>query len=238
MVGGYCIFPDGTFYGCCACIGAAGSGIIPYYALMRDNEGLILNFYEKGSYTAYLKSGERVDIAVESSYPTDGRIVIKLGLADSTRFSLKLRIPAWCNSASISIGDERREVEKGYTAIEREWKMGDMLVLDLPMTVTRILPPKGARNEHSFAAYKRGPLVLAADARLCDPYSKIDILCDEDGYAKGELVFCPEIPESEICISLDTASGKKVRLINYSSAGKTWTKESACAAWLYLDDPE
>ena len=236
QIGGYNLLPDGTFYGCCACIGAAGSGIIPYYALMKDSDGLILNFYEKGRYTAHLESGERVDIVVGGAYPTDGRITVKLGLEKNTSFALKLRIPAWCDEPSLSVCGEKCEVIGGYTSVEREWKNGDTLTLDLPMTVTRILPPAGARNEHKFAAYKRGPLVLAADARLCDPYSKIDILCDSNGHAEGEVVYCPEIPESEICVSLDTRSGKKVRLINYSSAGKTWSKESACAAWLYLDD--
>ena len=238
MVGGYCRFPDGTFYGCCACIGAAGSGVIPYYALMKDSEGLVLNLYEKGSYRTYLKSGTRADVIVDSAYPADGKINITVGLAAKERFTLKLRIPSWCRSPELLVCGERVKVENGYAVIDREWTDGDVLVLDLPMAVERILPPVGARNEVKFAAYRRGPLVLAADARLCDPYSKVDVLCNKEGFAEGELVYCPEIPESIVCVSLDTLSGRKVRLINYSSAGKTWTKQSACAAWLYLVDKE
>ena len=124
-------------------------------------------------------------------------------------------------------------VNPGYTTIERTWQSGDVVQLNMDIQVERILPPMGADNEELFAAYRRGPIVLAADARLVDPRSVIDIDCNADGLAEGKLVYCPEIRDSIICVELNTVNGEKVRLIDYSSAGKTWTKDSECAAWLY-----
>ena len=100
------------------------------------------------------------------------------------------------------------------------------------MTVERILPPEGADNHDLFAAYRRGPLVLAADARLVDPDSVIDIACDDNGFAEYKTVYCPEIKDAIICVELKKGNNEPVRLVNYSSAGKTWTNESKCAAWL------
>ena len=57
---------------------------------------------------------------------------------------------------------------------------------------------------------------------------------DEDGYVpyeKNEGLFM-EIPDARMFINLKRADGEVVRLIDYSSAGKTYTKESECAAWL------
>ena len=38
-VGGCKEMADGTIYGCCAAIGAAGTGLLPFYALYRSREG-------------------------------------------------------------------------------------------------------------------------------------------------------------------------------------------------------
>jgi hypothetical protein len=85
-----------------------------------------------------------------------------------------------------------------------------------------------------FAAYRRGPIVLAADARLIDPASVIDVVCDEEGIADHRSVYCSEIKDTLECIELEKGNGEKVRLIDYSSAGKTWANDSRCAAWLRL----
>jgi DUF1680 family protein len=233
QVGGYNVFPDGSYYGCCACIGAAGSGIIPRFALLKSEQGIALNFYETGEIRTETPAKQSLLLTLDTKYPIDGMIKVTVSLEEKESFELSLRIPAWCKDASLSVNGEQIPTECGYTTISRSWENGDTVVLELPMKVARILPPAGADNEDVFAAYTRGPLVLAADARLTDPYAVIDISCDDDGYAESTAVFCPEIPESLICLSVPTANGDKVRLVDYSSAGKTWDKSSACGAWLY-----
>jgi hypothetical protein len=104
--------------------------------------------------------------------------------------------------------------------------------MDLHMGVKRVLPPECAVNRELFAAYKYGPLVLAADKRIADPDEVIDVVCDREGSVEFRRVYCPEIRDARICLELPTTSGS-VRLIDYASAGKTWTNESRCAAWLY-----
>ena len=233
QVGGYNIFPDGSFYGCCACIAAAGSGIIPRLTLLKNKKGIALNFYEAGTIVTNTPANQELTLALDTKYPVDGLVKITLDLAEAESFALSLRIPGWCREAKLSVNGVSESVTSGYTTIERIWQSGDVIQLDMDIQVERILPPAGADNEDLFAAYRRGPIVLAADARLVDPRSVIDIDCNIDGFAKGELVYCPEIRDSIICVELNTTSGEKVRLIDYSSAGKTWTKDSECAAWLY-----
>ena len=238
-VGGYNIFPDGTFYGCCACIGAAGSGIMPRFALLRSDKGIALNFYEKGVINTVTPLNKPLSLNLETAYPLCGNIKIMLELEDAEDFEITLRIPTWCREADISYNGCSKKFKSGYARLESQWKNGDVIEIMLPMDVQREFPPKGAVNSDIFAAYRRGPLLLAADARITDPCAVINVVCDEKGVAEHKkLAYCPEINDAYLCVELKNTDGEDIRLINYSSAGKTWSNESKCAAWLYCKSVE
>ena len=232
FIGGYCSFHDTTFYGCCACIGGAGAGVIPRIAVMRNGKEIVINFYHEGRVNTLTPNGTPLEIRQSTKYPTDGNVTLSICVEKTESFGLALRIPEWCRKATVKVNREQVEVTVGYTSIFRNWSSGDTVDICFDMTVERILPPIGAQNEDIFAGYRRGPIILAADARVTDPRSVIDIRCDKDGFAESESVFCPEIPECLECVELTKQSGEKVRLVDYSSAGKTWDKKSMCAAWL------
>ena len=232
FIGGYCSFHDTTFYGCCACIGGAGAGVIPRTAVMRNDEAIIFNFYHEGSLCTLTPNGTPLTVRQQTKYPTDGNIALTIYVEKVESFGISLRIPAWCKNATVKVNGEDVEVTEGYTTVTRTWSSGDVIELCMDMTVERILPPENAQNADIFAGYRRGPIILAADARITDPRAVIDVKCDKNGSAKGEKKFCPEIPEALECIELTKENGEKVRLIDYSSAGKTWDKTSMCAAWL------
>ncbi|MBQ3063301.1 MAG: glycoside hydrolase family 127 protein [Clostridia bacterium] len=232
-VGGYDILFDNTFYGCCACIGAAGVGVIPQVAALARADGIVLNYYEEGSLSLTTPAGNPLTVSMHTAYPYDGRVELTLTPATPERFALTLRVPAWCTDATLTVDGKESKLTAGYQTVTREWSAGDTVVLSLAMPVVRVLPPVGAVNEALFAGYRRGPLVLAADRRLTDPEAVLDIACDTRGHVEAELVACPEIPEARICVSVPLTDGTHVRLIDYASAGKTYDEESRCAAWLY-----
>ncbi len=233
QVGGYNTFDDESFYGCCACIGAAGAGVIPQIALMRAENGFTINYYEQGIIHTTTPAGQALTVKVDTAYPYDGAVKLTLELADSERFALSLRVPAWCKNATLSAHGKTETVGAGYATVSEKWQSGDVILLTLPMQVRRVLPPKGAVNEDVFAAYQYGPLVLAADKRITDPNAVLDVRCDENGVAAAKTVYCPEIREAHICLEMPLCNGDRIRLIDYASAGKTWTEESRTAAWLY-----
>ena len=74
--------------------------------------------------------------------------------------------------------------------------------------------------------------MLAADKRVTDPSTVLEIKCDEDGCVAETFAYCPEIPEHKLCREVELSSGERIRLIDYASAGKTWTEESRMGAWL------
>lgn len=233
-VGGYKVMEDKSFYGCCACIGAAGTGVIPKANILRSAEGFALNFYFPGKISVVTPQGQTMTIALHTKYPFDGKVEIRLDLEYEEAFDLALRIPSWSKETKLSCNGEEMDAQKGYTKINRIWNDKDTIELLLDMRVKAVLPPKGAMNEEHFVAFQYGPIMLAQDARLgTDLAAPVKPECDEEGYVfHAELCECNEIPDSEICFELTNSDGSKFRLINYCSAGKTWDEESKCAVWI------
>ncbi len=231
-VGGYNHFADRSFYGCCACIGAAGAGTIPEIAVMTSADGLTLQFYEQGVLTAQTPAKHNVKISVDTAYPYNGAVSLQLELAEKENFAISLRIPAWCQNATVTCGGKTEQAQPGYYKISKTWKSGDEILLNLPMQVVKHLPDADQVNPDQFACYTYGPLVLAADKRLCDPDAVLDIVADEKGVVESKAVDCLKIKEAHVCLEVPLASGERVCLIDYASAGKTWTDDSKMAAWL------
>ena len=232
-VGGYQSFGDGSFYGCCACIGAAGVGVMLQNACMRSEHGVVLNFYLQGNIDTATPSGKHLLLSIDTPYPYDGKVAVKLSLESEERFALTLRIPAWCRKADLTVNGEVYSTQNGYVTVTRIWKNGDTIVLTLDMTVERILPPVGAENENLYAAYRRGAIMLASDRRISDPEAAHPIVCDKNGSVESRICDCSEIPDHELCVELQQHGGTAVRLVDYASAGKTWDEDSKCAVWLY-----
>ena len=179
--------------------------------------------------------GKKMTVKVETKYPVDGYVRMTTYPDAGEKFAITLRVPAWCHRATVRINGVAQPCQTGYNEILRRWKPGDVLELYMPMPVERILPPAGAQNEDQFAGYRRGPIVLAVDARLANPDVPHPIRCDAEGFAEGTLVACPEIQDCLECVELTEDNGNKIRLVDYSSAGKTWNEESKCAAWIYRE---
>ena len=236
MVGGYNIMPGNTFYGCCACIGSAGIGMIPKAAILHRADGVVLNLYFAGEMSAQTPKKQTLTVHTDTTYPYgDGRIAMTLSLKAPETFTLTLRVPAWSRETTITVNGERLPVEgTGYQSFTREWRDGDSLVLTLDLRTQTVLPPEGSCNEDDFCAYRRGPVMLGADARLGkDPESAFAVAHDSENRVPGAvLTECPEIPDAKVAVALPTTDGKTVRLIDYSSCGKTWDKTSRCAVWL------
>lgn len=232
LTGGFNILLNNTFYGCCACIGAAGAGVIPEIALMNADNKIVINYYEKGVISAVTPQNSPVKFNVDTEYPYNGTVKIKLELEKSETFDIAFRIPGWCHKATVSYNGKVESFASGYATINAFWNNSDEIVIEMPMKVKRVLPQKDAVNSDIFAAYMYGPLVLAADKRLTDPEQVLDIVCDEVGFVDAKEIVCAEIKEAHICFEVPLESSEKVKLIDFASAGKTWSDESSCAVWL------
>ena len=76
------------------------------------------------------------------------------------KMSLRLRIPGWCSEATLSVNGKnvKEPLAAGtFYNIERVFKDGDLIILDLPMKALR-------QTAHGSGVwFERGPLVYAYD---------------------------------------------------------------------------
>ncbi len=260
-IGGLKLMPDKHYYGCCACIGSAGTGMISKVALMLHRAGVTVNLYIPGEIETRTPAGQKLIFETVTAYPADGKIVIRPRLASEEEFEIRLRVPAWTRKNSITVNGEPVGAAIGYTTIKRVWNTGDTVELNLDMTARLIRPQRCEKDvvftefrgqpvmyalprvfvESEEARYhiaiRRGPLVLARDARLGqDIDEKIDLLSAADDSV--ELLPIDSPFPAEVAFAIPQADGDPVRVVDYASAGQTWDEESRYGCWLPTKKPQ
>lgn len=235
-MGGYKEMENGTYYGCCACIGAAGLGLPGLSAVMAAKDGLYANFYLNGVVSTLTPGGQAITLTTETKYPAENTVKMALKLEKAEAFTLALRIPAWSKETHLSVNGECMPCQAGaYAAIARKWKDGDEILLTLDFAIRPILPEDyGVSSaQASYMALRRGPLVLARDARLNDDVdSHILPKFNEKGEVEAEILQNPPFP-AMIYLAIPQADGPAIPMVDYSSAGKTWAEDSRMCAWFW-----
>lgn len=261
-VGGLMELPDGHYYGCCACIGAAGIGIAAKMLLLSSPDGFAMNFYVSGEVVSTTPEGNKIKFVTDTLYPKSGVIKIDVILQKEEKFCLKLRNPAWSDTTTLTIDGESAEITDGYIAIDRLWGKKTTLVLELDMR-TRALYPEGYGSQvlmneviwgynyviptfdeedpiaRNHIALRRGPVILAQENRL--GYSvdtPVTVKVNADGCVDAtfpETDIAPYEHIVEVKIPLDEG---EITLTDYASAGKLWNEESKMAAWILTKKPQ
>ena len=111
-----------------------------------------------------LSLGEKkIRLVQKTGYPFEGKIVITAEAEGD--FTLALRIPGWCQGARITVNGEALSLrtQKGFAFIERSWKNGDQVILDLPMEAKWISANPQVIDACGRVAVTRGPLVYCAE---------------------------------------------------------------------------
>ena len=258
-IGGLKVMSDNHYYGCCACIGSTGLGLVPKMVMLASTRGFVINLYLDGIVQMVTSSGNHLIFRMETTYPVSGRIKITIDMEESERFELLIRIPAWSIQTEMTVNGEAVEAENGYTKIERNWQTGDVVELQLDMRTKAIYPVSyghqvlmnkvvwGANymvptydeedpTAKNHMALRRGPVILAQENRLGYSVDEpVDISINKDGYvdvAFPEKKIAPYENILELVVPLMDGTGMHVT--DYASAGKLWTEESKMAAWMLV----
>ncbi len=236
QMGGLKYMENGTYYGCCACIGAAGLGLPGLSAVMAVQEGLYVNFYLNGAVHTLTPAGQKIAIETKTEYPVSGQIGITIHLEKDEEFVLALRIPAWSRHTQLSVNGQQVSCAGGqFAGLKRLWKNGDQVELMLDFAVRPILPEEfGVSSADApFMALRRGPLVLARDARLQDDVdSHIQPVISAAGEVENKRLQQPPFP-AMVYLAIPQQDGPDIPMVDYSSAGKTWAEDSKMCAWFW-----
>lgn len=258
-IGGLNVMPDKHYYGCCACIGSVGNGLILKIACCTMEGGFALNLFVNGQIGSVTPQGQKIIFETLTEYPKTGIVTIKLHLEKEENFIVLVRNPKWSERTKIWVNDQSIEPGNDYCSLKREWRDGDTIYLELDMR-TRVIRPIpyghqlimnkvvwdvdytiGTYDEEDVLAQKhialqRGPVILAQENRLGYSVDEpVDIKIKEGGYVDASIPKKDIAPYKHIVeMEIPFTDGTKMHVTDYASAGKLWSEESKMAAWILV----
>lgn len=218
-IGGLKVMSDNHYYGCCACIGSAGLGLVPKLALLHGEGMIILNLYLDGTVQTVTPQGQPLVLTTETAYPVDGKIRMTVKMDQAEAFELKLRIPQWSKTFALNlygVDQTNTEIqteadENGYVSLKRSWANGDVIELTLDMRTEILRPiPYGHQVLMNHVVWGINYMIPTYDEE--DPKAKYHValrrgpimLAQENrlGYSVDEAIALPKSTDgyAEICV--------------------------------------
>jgi DUF1680 family protein len=148
--------------GCCPANAVRFIPSVPSYFFSTSDTGVWVHLYDDCRMDWRLADGSPISLWQATRYPWDGEVEIRIGLDGPAEFDLNLRIPGWCEDATVAVNGTAVEgpVERGsYHGVHRIWEDGDVVMLNLAMPVVGMEADPRAKDFQGKTALLRGPLV-------------------------------------------------------------------------------
>jgi DUF1680 family protein len=151
--------------------------VVGHYAATVDDSGIQIHQYLSTNIVAQLGQARRVILQTETNYPWDGGVQVSIEETDGGAWALSLRVPGWCESASVRVNGQAVETMGtggAYTIVERAWQAGDVIDLEMPMRPRLTAPNPRVDAIRGSLAIERGPLVYCLEQ--VDQEPSLDLL--------------------------------------------------------------
>ena len=154
---------------------------LPGYAYAHRDGDLYVNLYVAGTATVVTSAGG-VTLTQDTDYPWSGAVKLTVDPPAESAFTIRLRIPGWARgepvpsdlyrhldasgaapSLQVNGAPADLELDRGFAVVRRHWRPGDVVELDLPMPVRRVVSHEGVAGNRGRVAVERGPLVYCAE---------------------------------------------------------------------------
>ncbi len=152
---------------------------------------LYVNLFAAGRAEIELGEGRRLRVRQTTRYPWDGVVRLTIDPDSRSALTIKVRMPGWARGEvvpsdlyrfldagagqgggaaappPVTLTVNGRPVavtlDRGYATIARTWARGDVVELDLPMPVRRVVAHPKVEADRDRVALQRGPIVYAAE---------------------------------------------------------------------------
>jgi DUF1680 family protein len=137
------------------------------YAYSVSDKGLYFNLYGGNALNTVLKDGSQLKLDQLTEYPWDGKVSITMQQVPAKAYSVFLRIPGWCSGATLLINGQPVNttlLTGEYAEVNRKWKAGDRIELNLPMPVKLMEANPLVEETRNQVVVKRGPVVYCLES--------------------------------------------------------------------------
>jgi hypothetical protein len=141
-------------------------GALPGYMYSTSKDGLYVHLYDNSLFDWHLEDGTGLKVEQKTNYPWQGTVEMTVTPAKAKEFTLHVRVPGWARAAKVSVnGKNLKEgvTPGGYLPIQRRWKPGDHMKLELDMTPQLLTAHPRVVDDLGKVAVQRGPLVYCLE---------------------------------------------------------------------------
>lgn len=151
--------PSQCFW-CCVGSGIENHGKYGKFIYAADDAGLRVNLFI-ASELDWVERG--ISVQQQTRFPDEASTTLKLRMDSPETFALRVRHPTWVAGDGLRIRVNGKPVEttskpSSFATIDRTWRDGDTIEVELPMRTVLERLPDG--SDH--AAFLHGPILLAA----------------------------------------------------------------------------
>lgn len=158
---------------------------VPGYIYAHRADSVYVNLFAEGKATIQLDDAERaVTLSQHTQYPWQGQVSISIDdLQGASELALMIRLPGWAagrpvpsnlytyldattaSGVSLALNGQPATytMHQGYMVLKRAWQKGDVLTLNLPMPVRRVVAHQAVADDHGRVALERGPIVYCLE---------------------------------------------------------------------------
>lgn len=184
---------------------------MPGYVYAQDADGAVFVNLYVSSQASFQVGGTTLNLSMESEMPWGGASTLTVSAPGEVRGAIKLRIPGWARNqpapgglysytdrldrqASVSVNGRTVEAtpdQRGYVTLDRTWKEGDVVRLELPMAVRKVVADPRVRENRGRMAVERGPIVFCCEWGEVPDGKVMELLFDDSRELKAR--FDPDL---------------------------------------------
>ena len=180
---------------------------MPGYIYAQDRRNAIyVNLYAS-SEARFNVANRELALQVESGMPWNGKTTILTSVSEPVSAVVKLRVPGWArnrvapgalysyvnglsgrptlsvNGRSVSAAPDAH----GYVSVDREWRSGDRIELELPLEVRRVTANDRVTDTRGRVAIERGPIVYCLEGPDVDDGRALDVRLDSTSLLRSSV---------------------------------------------------
>jgi len=150
--------PENSFW-CCVGTGMENHAKYGDTIYFHGDNSLFVNLFIPSELTWPEKN---LVVKQETKFPESDTTALTFQTKAPTQLALKIRWPAWAENISVKVNGKKQKISgapESYVTLDREWKDGDKVEIQLPMKL-HYEPLPGSTN---IVAVLYGPIVLAGN---------------------------------------------------------------------------
>jgi uncharacterized protein len=168
----------------CACCPTNVVRFVPsiaWYVYAQGGKDVYVNLFIGGISTVKTET-QSVKMTQVTNYPWDGAVRLQVDPTTPEQFAVRIRVPGWAKNRPVPSDlyrylDQNNEqtsvrvngqpaqlmLEDGYAVLRQTWNKGDVVEINFPMPVRRVVANEKLLDDKGKVALERGPILFCAE---------------------------------------------------------------------------